>query len=115
MPPERYRGVLLLPRAPTPFFLSFELFIVPARLLHRFPGELRRAAAPTFLRRAAAATPPIRRHGATRVDGTLLSTALSSGEERFFLTVSPLVVFFFFLFIDGPTKRLLEGLLHAGG
>ncbi|KAK1604715.1 hypothetical protein QYE76_028388 [Lolium multiflorum] len=96
-------------------FSSFELFTAPARFLHRFPGELRRAAAPTFLRRAAAATPPIRRHGAARVNGKLVSTALSPGEERFFLAVSPLLVFFFLLLVNGPAKRFLEGFVHARG
>ncbi|KAK1619889.1 hypothetical protein QYE76_025406 [Lolium multiflorum] len=81
MPPERYRGALLPPRALVLFFLPFELFATPARSLHRFPGELRRAAAPTYFRRAAATTPPIQRHGAARVDGTLFSTALSPARS----------------------------------
>ncbi|KAK1619717.1 hypothetical protein QYE76_025234 [Lolium multiflorum] len=71
MPPERYRGALLLPRALTPLFLSFELFIGPARLLHRFHGNSGGAARHS----SAEPPPPLRQSGAT---GPCVSTARSS-------------------------------------
>ncbi|KAK1650401.1 hypothetical protein QYE76_068206 [Lolium multiflorum] len=73
----------LLPRS----FSSLELFAAPTPFLFRSSGEPQRAVAPTILRRATAASPPIRRHGATRIDGALFSTAISSGEERLFFAL----------------------------
>ncbi|KAK1609920.1 hypothetical protein QYE76_033593 [Lolium multiflorum] len=64
------------------------------------------AAAPTSFRRAAAATPLIRRHGAARVNGTLVSTALYSSEERFFFAIPSLLVFFL---VDGPPSGSWRG------
>ncbi|KAK1642766.1 hypothetical protein QYE76_060571 [Lolium multiflorum] len=98
----------LLPRS----FSSLELLAVPTPFLFRSSGEPQRAVAPTILRRATAASPPIRRHGATRIDGALFSTAISSGEERLFFALPPLLDLLFFFVLDGSAERLLEGLLQ---
>ncbi|KAK1666218.1 hypothetical protein QYE76_054377 [Lolium multiflorum] len=57
-------------------------------------------------RSSAAAAPSIRRHGSKRVHGTLVATALSSGEERFFFALHALdllefLLLFFFNGGDG--------------
>jgi hypothetical protein len=93
---------------------SLELLVAPAEFLHRLPGELRRAAASTFLRRSAAATSSIRRHGAACVYGTIYAAAVAA-VALFFLAFSSFLVLFVFLLVDGPTKWFLEGFVHAGG
>lgn len=118
MPQGRHRGGHRAPfffLAPLLHFsFSLELFVAPVGFLQRFLGELRRAAATTLLRRSAAAAPSIRRHGATRVHGTLSAAAVAA-VSWFFFAVSSLVVFFFFLLINGPSERFLGGLLYDGG
>ncbi|KAK1698934.1 hypothetical protein QYE76_015631 [Lolium multiflorum] len=98
------------------FFLALLLPSLSARssspLLRRTSsaGELRRA----NLHRSAA-TSPVRRHGAARLDGASSAAAVAAAVARFFLAVPPLLVIFFFGLVDGVPQRIMEGLLHARG
>ncbi|KAK1644195.1 hypothetical protein QYE76_062000 [Lolium multiflorum] len=95
------------------FSLHSSALRTPSLLLRRPPGEPRRSYAAGALRRSAAARTPSRRHGAPRLDAALVAAALSSGEERFFLALRSLLVFFHLFFDDGLRQRVLEGLVHA--
>src|SRR5215213_5540916 len=114
MPWERPRGSLLLPRF-VASSLSLERSRTPLLLAQRPPGELRRPDAAGLLRRPTAVRTPSRRHGASRFDVALIAAALSPGEERFFLAVRSLLVFFFFVSVNGPAERLMEGVVYARG
>ncbi|KAK1669887.1 hypothetical protein QYE76_058046 [Lolium multiflorum] len=78
---------------------SLVLFIAPAVNLHQLPGEHRRAAASTLLRRSAAVASPIRRHGAARVHGTLSAAAVAAVSWIFF-ALSP--------FLEDDIERLVR-------